>query len=408
MLLIFLSCARRERLNPIDPRNPQTKGRPAINRIYSVKDTVFISWEPIELEDLNSYKIYRKTSTEDAFNLFATVSSSITTFVDTSVTFGVDYQYRITAAGTTFESLPSEPVIITPGPSFNWVADTFNRNIVKLTHDSRYEILRARDFFNPIDLEFSPLNKIVWIVDLVRASRGEVVRMNTRGKTLGRLPFSTPFDLAVFNSTGEVWVADSEIDAVVKMDSTGTPEFSITSFSNPIALSIDQQNGDCWVADNQADAIVQIKNDGSSIFTVPFNFNAIQAVTVNSKEGSVWVADSTRIVKLDMKGKKIFELNGFNFVFKLVVNENTGEVWLLDLVLRFNKSKVVKLAPSGQKVFELSGFTVPEDLALNLYDNSCLVADTQNDRIVRISPDGNITAIFDRVFNPQAVTVQNN
>ena len=56
---IFLGCSNREPLNPLDPNNPFTGGKPTGLSLIPIQNTVQILWDPIDLIDINNYTIYR-------------------------------------------------------------------------------------------------------------------------------------------------------------------------------------------------------------------------------------------------------------------------------------------------------------------------------------------------------------
>lgn len=408
-MFLCTGCADRDRINPVDPNNPDTMGRPSGVTVISIQDTVKLSWDIIELKDLIGYQIYRKSSPESDFIPLALVQPTVNLYEDTAVEFNVEYAYQISAVGSTYESLRSNTVTITPGPTFNWVSDNFNGQVVKLTHDAQHEILRAGRFQNIIDIEPNPITGDVWLIDRISLLFAELIRVSSGGKIkLPILQFTSPLDAALEIETGALWVADSTDNVVVKLDSAGNRLFAVTELSNPIAVSVEQRTGDCWVADNHANRIFRIKSDGTEILASSVNLNAVQSISVNSLSGDVWVADSTRIVKIDENGMLSLEPGQrFHFASTIDVNANTGEVWVIDLLFQFNESTVSKFSPEGQKLFEINGFTIPEDLSINLFDDSCIVADTENDRIVRISSDGTISGVLNSIGFPRAVSVEN-
>ncbi|MFQ5706789.1 MAG: hypothetical protein ACE5HO_05025 [bacterium] len=411
--VLFHACADRDRVNPVDPQNPDTQGKPTGVRVYSIADTVHLQWDLIDLEDITGYSIYRKTEKDSDFTLFATVERNRSMFIDTQITFGIAYSYEISAVGNTFESRRSDLLTITPGPTFSWVADLSQRQIVKLTNDSQHEILRAGGFQKPIDVEPNPVAGVVWVVD---SFTRELLRVSQNGSIIApRIQLTRPRDATVDFNDGSVWVGDPGEDAVVKLDSSGKVLFetkqdpvSDVVFKSPIAVAVDQTNGDCWVADSRADMVARIRSDGSEVLVAPVNFQAVQSVAVDSGHRHVWVADSSRVVRLNPSGEMDLEIDGpFDYAFKVAANDSTGDLWVLNLVFVVDASTVSKYSKDGRKEFELDGFTIPEDLSVNLYDNSCIVADTQNDRIVRVSSNGLIAGVFDAVGNPEAVGVQN-
>jgi hypothetical protein len=72
------------------------------------------------------------------------------------------------------------------------------------------------------------------------------------------------------------------------------------------------------------------------------------------------------------------------------VNDKTDECWAIDWNIESNNTKIVKISNTGTKLFEISGFTGPQSLDVDPYDGSCLVADTGNFRVVKISSEGDI------------------
>ena len=189
----------------------------------------------------------------------------------------------------------------------------------------------------------------------------------------------------------------------MKIDTSGTEIARVQELQIPAHLSVDQRNGACWVADESSNRIARISSDGTQVFISSVSFNDIRDIGVDSNDGFVWVAERNRVVKINQNGEIVGQLNDtFSLVQKLAVNENSGEIWLLS----WNPSKVGKYSKNGEKIFELDGFFEPEDLSINRFDNSCLVADTRNSRLVRISPEGQTASRFFVQF-PIAVAVQN-
>lgn len=411
-LVVFNACADRERKNPIDPRNPVTQGKPTDVNVYSIEDTVFLTWDLINLEDLSGYRIYRRTNAGDS-ELLASVGPDVNMFVDAPVTFGTPYSYQVSAFGPTYESIRSETMSVTPGPTVTWVGDEFGRQIIKLTHDAGHAILRVSGFFTTVDIEPDPKTGIVWVIDEFGGQLLRVPENDSRGELA--IQFSRPIDAALDVSRAKIWVADIQNDTVTKLEPSGKIAFVLNrdpasgfEFQNPSSVSVDQNTGDCWVADDKLDEVVKIKSDGSKISPFPVRFNGLQSLSTDSKRRFVWVADSSQVVRLGMEGNSALLLNeSFDYAYKIAVDDSTGDIWILNLIFDLNRSTVKKFSSDGQKQFERDGFTIPEDLSVNLYDHSCVIADTQNDRVVHLSSNGDIINTFNKLGNPQAIGVRN-
>ena len=53
-------CSNRERLNPLDPRNPDTLGRPTGLRVTSNRHRVTLSWEFVEHANVLGISVWRR------------------------------------------------------------------------------------------------------------------------------------------------------------------------------------------------------------------------------------------------------------------------------------------------------------------------------------------------------------
>jgi DNA-binding beta-propeller fold protein YncE len=150
-----------------------------------------------------------------------------------------------------------------------------------------------------------------------------------------------------------LWVGDEAgTERVTKVSSTGNILRRVAAVGNPACLSSDSSDGAVWVADSVNDQITKLDGyDGARLLTVS-GVDAY-ALSVNSRDGSVWVADysNNRIVKLlpnvtdgyavgTDSGSDLI-INGFYRPRAVSVNPNTGVVWVADT---FN-NKVVRISP---------------------------------------------------------------
>ncbi len=350
------------------------------------------------------YQIYRKMSDESEFSRYRVVSSESKSFKDFNVLYGHTYDYKLTALGPDYESVPSEPVEILPGPTINWVVNSFSGQLVKLSHDAQHQISRFSGFYTLVDVEPNPKTEEVWVVERSTRFAGNAIRVSKAGRIQQPIvPFTGPVDAAIDLISNSIWIADLEARRVAKLDSLGGRVFTNGELLAPISLAVDQRNGVCWVADRILQRIARISEDGTATDFSAVEFISLQSLTVNSRDGSVWVADSTRVVKLSEDGSRQLDLDhDFQYAYKISVNENTGEVWVLDL----GPSTLLKFSSSGSKIFEVAGFSEPQDLAVNLFDNSCLVADTENNRLVKVAANSVMIGEFSNIRSPFAVGIQ--
>lgn len=380
-------------------------GRPTGLRVISVQDTIILDWDLLELNDLTGYRVYRRTSLENDFNPFALVPNSTNTFKDVGVEFEVAHVYQISAVGDNFESLRSDSVSIVPGPTFSWVADNASRQLIKLTHDSRHEILRAGRFTGMVDLEPNPVTGEVWVLDGISGIEGRLRRVTSAGKIDDRFTlFADPTDASLDYHLNAIWVADQKQGIVARLDSVGNTVLTVDVFSAPTYVSVDQRTGNCWVADVKSNTIARIAVDGTQILDSNVSFSGIKWLAVNSQNGAVWLSDSARVVKTDENGTFLLEITTpLTFPGRLAINENSGDVW----VINSDPAAVYKFSSTGETLTEISGFFLLDDISVNLFDNSVLVTEAARSRVHRLSAGGEMLSIFNDFIFPQFVAVQN-
>lgn len=320
---------------------------------------------------------------------------------------GTEYAYQISALGDDFESRRSDTVFAEPGPTINWVADNpgSSNSLLKLSHDGRQIINNTSGFLTIIDIEPDAERGQVWVIDFITVVFGQVIRVSQSGEVLQPfVNFERPRDSALVLDTGELWVADSGDSIVAKLDRNASVLFEQAGFGQPISVSVEQQSGNCWVADAGSGQVVKLSPQGSTILKSSESFEALQWLAVNSADSTVWVVEEERIVKLDHNGEVLLQVaENFSQAKKVAVNENSGDIW----VINWNPSTVSKFDSNGNRLAELTGFARPDDLSISFFDNSCMVADTENDRLVRIAADGSAIKVLQQLRFPTAVSIQN-
>ena len=402
---LLISCADRNRENPLDPKNPATGGRPTGFTVLSKQDSVFLQWDAVKLTDIAGYRVFRKISNENDFSLVAVVDANENSFIDTNLTFEVTYQYQISVFGKDFESQRSDIVEITPGPTFYWVADNSKGELVKLTHDAQHEMHRTANFFDIIDIGVNRATGDVWVVDFLNRFSSDIVKISSTGQFLLLVEsIKAPISLAVNSVENSVWVADSLKNEIVKLDSLGQVIFTNKELSNPFTLAVDSKSGACWVADDDENKVIRIGKDGANVFELPHSFDLLRAMTFNSEEQSVWVVDNSALWKFNATGDLLFSVSLPDISFsKIAADEGTNDLWALSR----KNSKLVRFVASGAKQVEVSGFLNPRDLAVNFFNHSCMVADSDNDRLVKVNPNGQSVPVFHNLAFADAVAIQN-
>ncbi len=232
-----------------------------------------------------------------------------------------------------------------------------------------------------------------------------------------------PISVATNNSDGSVWIASYYDHEAIKLSVTGEELLRITGFYYPRSIDVNESTGEVWIADRDHHKIVRLSPDipdGYDIETQTgyhatiHGFYYPEDVSVNERNNTVWVADTSngKVYRLypgvpdgyDVTGEAGYHATAAGFYNPRAVSVNTsdGTCWVADT----SNNQVVKLAPSGTiELIRIGGFSSPQDVAVNPVDNTCWVADYTNDRVVKLDSAGNILAEVGGMDNPYSVAV---
>ena len=166
-ITLLIHCNDRKRLNPLDPQNPDTKGKPTGLRILSEFDTITLRWNSVNVDGLVGYHIYRKLAETSSYQLIHLAPADSNIFYDRHVTYNNTYTYKVSVVTSTYESQPSDSLSITPGPTVIWVADADNRRIIKISHDGLHEIERIAVTGLPWDIYITSDDRSIWFSDVL-------------------------------------------------------------------------------------------------------------------------------------------------------------------------------------------------------------------------------------------------
>jgi len=398
-VIYLFSCADRKRLNPLDPENPNTLGQPTGLSVTSLRDTVTLRWNQLTLNDLSGFRIYRRRAGESRFSPIALTPAPANSLQDLRVTFGLLHAYRISALAADFESPFSDSVSITPGPTFSWVADAGTGDLVALSHDGQHEILRTAAFGQPQRLQIDAKRRQVWVLDRFGGEFGRVTLNGQR--TLNSKRIFGASDLAVDKTDGSVWVADSLTNGLMKFDSIGVLTESLENYKKLVALAVHPQTSELWALDRATLRVLIFSRAGELRRTLPVPLQRPTDIDIDERTGKVWIADGQRILRLNANGEnEQLPAATLRLAYRLDADEISSGCWLIDYSTAIRGSDVIKLSATGETLFTSKGFDLPERLAANPYDGSCLVADFGNGRIVRLTAGGRVESIYDRVFSP--------
>ena len=148
-----------------------------------------------------------------------------------------------------------------------------------------------------------------WVTD----SRGKITRYNSTGALVITSPvkLTEPKYVTVNSKTGNAWVADTQANILVKLDANGRELVRLTDIPLPISPQVNSQDGSLWVVGNSS-SLIRVSSNGQKIQEIQNAGLAILAISVDPRDGSLWIADqfgSTfqgEVSKYSAEGKKLF------------------------------------------------------------------------------------------------------
>ncbi|MBC7186401.1 MAG: hypothetical protein H5U38_05120 [Calditrichaeota bacterium] len=403
---LVLGCEERKRLNPLDPLNPVTRGRPTGLSVVSEGHEVCLKWDAMAVDELIGYRVFRQVQWESTMVPVTLVPT--TQYCDRGRPFGVQHVYCVTAVTADYESPCSAGVTITPGPTYCWVASANEGAVIRLTHDRRHELLRYGYMAYPWIVEADPVTGNAWVVDAIY---GRVSEITTAGDEQMRLGwFRQPSDIALDYRRRHLWILEqTRTDSAVvhKFTTEGTLIFTRGGLVAPSHMALDVGTGTCYIADAAARKVVRVAANGR-VSDVVDGLVWPTGLAWDSRSGQLWIADGTQVLVVSSRSGTITPAEGpFVRASVAAANDSTGECWVVDLGTQAGQGQVVRLRKDGSRVASYGPFVQPYGVAVNIYDACCLVADTGGDRLVEITPDGHIEELPVRVARPWDVAVEN-
>lgn len=408
VFMLLASCTERSRMNPIDPKNPLTAGKPTGLRVIAELDTIQLSWNALAIHDLSGYNVYRQLAHESSFTLLGQTSAATTSFRDVSNRFALSHNYYITARVNDLETPPSEEVTVTPGPTIAWVADRDSRTVFKLSHDGAHEILRSRAFVAPYRLKVDNKRGAIWVLD---EFTGELGSIDQKGERLG--VYGRYFDavgLALDEEDGSIWIGDNNDLVLARHAEDGRLQASLDSLPRLGALAFHPTQKELWALTENGEHLLRVERSTMRLTQTalhPSWSGPVYDMAILVQTGEAWIAASNRIARLSAEGSVVFvSPEEYRFASRLTLDQTRAVCWLLNDSGEFRpNSSVFKLDAQGRVLFEIKGLERPQGLAVNPFDGSCYALDTSRGRLLRISAEGVVQEGYANFLTPFDVEV---
>lgn len=398
LCLPLFACSGWDRSNPLDPENPETGGRVTGLSLSAVGHEVTVSWDAVPLSCIKDYTLYRRNPQDKRFRRIGFVPASETQYTDLNRSYGVEYQYAVTAQTDAGYHTPlSDSLAILPGPYTFWMCDYYDGSIQRLTYDGRHRVRFIRESIWPTAAAADTGRGQVWVADWVT---GYLYRVSEQGGIdLWVSGLDNPAIVACDPVRPEIWVVDADRTRLIRLDGEGQTVGMHEGFGSITGLCWSGQPDHFWVADQAGKRIQLIERSGNVWTTHFLSHDSPPVMDCYHREGWILAADSLHVIRIGTSGAvdSLFTLD--LTCYDLSVDQETGGCWMI-LNGPSGADEVIYLDADGQRVVRTDGYDSALAVAAVSGGKGCLVADTGNGRMVRLKPDGKILGELTGLVSP--------
>ena len=307
--LMTVACSDRERANPLDSDNPITHGAPTGFLAMANRDTANLSWDPVEVNGLDGYLIYRSVG-GDSLGFYDTVSAASTRFQDLNLTYDTTYAYAVQAVTEWGESHLSPPDTLIPGPYNFWIADFYNSAVWRISYDGAH-VLGREYFYSPKAVVYQPGEGRVWVADYWDKA---VYYMDVYFTRIEQIDLTgRPIDMAADTISGTIHVLQKFPDLIIHVSRDGTildtleaPDDAPDDVDIDAALAVDAAAGVLWFSNPVSPISGDIYRcdpfSSGGEWELMASLAYPRQIVADPAAGGCWVATDSGVVRIDIAG----------------------------------------------------------------------------------------------------------
>ncbi|MDP6593165.1 MAG: hypothetical protein QF613_03015 [Candidatus Marinimicrobia bacterium] len=391
--LLITSCSERERLNPLDPLNPATEGKPPAITLSSDEHSIFLSWSGIDLDGIKQFNIWRKDGSDPTDSVLIKVAPKMAEFIDTAPDYDVELNYRLSVETDGWESPLSDPESITPGPFNYWISDYWGTSVTRLSYDGGHQLYQSFDYF-PVALQYDPVRSRVWVASHYPH---RLVRLNDTGEAEFEIELDAPpLDMTINSTTGDIYLILANTSALQHFESNGTanePVIIPFVLGNGAQIAMIQQTGTLWITEPDSSAVLKIDVTDPDNFTLFNDLQNPRVIAALQEKRTVWIATDSGLISVVDDDTFMTYLSGY-YIVDLDINEAEESVWVVAYHSDSHSWTVIKMYESTGE-WKSETVTTPftdyiSKIAVNpgLEHPGLLLYDELNREVVRVSPAG--------------------
>jgi len=384
LLLLLAGCSERERLNPFDPRNPVTGGRPAGFAAYADPQSITLKWRPVTGGDLLGYQLWRRGPGEADYSLlFALIPARAESLVDFPLTDYRIYAYRFyhvfaQGVGARAAEDSAAPAWLRP-----WLLDVVRSELHRLSSDGRRTRRTLGGFSSPNRLALDPVNGRLWVANTFA---GNISLFESDGTLVRTIPgFGHPTAMVVDPNDHSVWVCDEQRNEVSHIDELGNPVGSIpvhVSVLQPTGAALDPADRSVWICERLGDKLRKYGSDGVPLTSV--NLSRPGRVAVDVTTGEAWVTEieAGRLNKISSSGAPLGSISGLGNPWGVAVDASRGLIW----VALQRENAVAAYGRDRSFRFRVTGIPSPTHIAIDAISGEAWVVGAGE--LWRLTPSG--------------------
>lgn len=180
-------------------------------------------------------------------------------------------------------------------------------------------------------------------------------RLDKAGTETANVPIGRPSWVSSAAGDGSAWATDGTAGVLLRLTTAGSVVSSFGGFSSPGGCAAHAKDNSVSVV--ESGNVVRVSTAGSVVFRTPLAGGS--CVAVNNEDDATWVGAGSALYKLDGAGSVVNTINAGGMVNVVTVNSGDGSAW----VAVYDLNAVAKYTATGSMVFRLPGFNKVKGMA---------------------------------------------
>jgi sugar lactone lactonase YvrE len=399
-LALATGCSNRERANPFDPGNPDTRGRPSGFVALASNATVTLEWQRADTTGLRGFRLERLAPGESDFALIADLPATSRHYIDSGLLNGARHEYRLSFLFRNGATSAAAADFATPGPLRPWITQLLPGALLRISADGRHLTGEGLLLDGPTAVAVDPAQAIVWVSD---PFLGRVVRYNSANSDIAVGSLVQPGALATDPVRHTAWVCDERHTEVaqLKLDGSRGVPAAVGPISYPIGVAVDPGDRSVWVCDRDARLVRRFSVDG--LFRWSTAVARPSRIAIDSATGDGWATsfEGNLVTRLSAGGTPLDTISGLNGPIGVAIDPRRGRVWIAEA----RGNALVMLQRDGTVERRVSGFPEVREVAVDVETGNAWATVPGDGRVVVVAPSGTVVSSIGGLGEPIAIAL---